>query len=146
MRDLQKASQPALPAQKRVYESDKGVQLSIYSDAAASDNEIAMQMARLKVAFPKMDRNFFDLLAERVVCNGFTGKRLADAVNFLIDGFRYKELSIADVIHFDRSVKLYTGREFVSMQTKGYHPDEFDFVEKNGAKMWFLKEEYNKQL
>lgn len=78
-------------------------------------------MNRLKAAFPKMSDNkeFFNLLSERVVANGFSNERLKDAVNHVLDNFQYKELVISDIIKFDRRVKLYTYGEVVNMVTKG---------------------------
>ena len=73
-----------------------------------------------------MNQLFFDMLAERIVDNDFTEQRITDAVNHVIDNFQYKELNIADVIKFDRRVKLYSGKEFMSMQMQGIHPSEFE--------------------
>lgn len=75
--------------------------------------------ATLARAFPKHEAGFFKLLTERVVANGFTAKRLNDAVNYLVDNFQYKELNISDIIKFDKKVKLYTYNEVCSMVTRG---------------------------
>lgn len=76
---------------------------------------------------------FFDLLAERVIENDFTAKRLSDAVNHLIDNFNYKELNIADVIKFDRKAKLYTYSEVCRMVSKGEAAfSDFEIREING--------------
>jgi hypothetical protein len=106
-----------------------------------SPQGIAVQIARLKIAFPKMERNFFDILAERIVDNDFTEKRLEDAVNHIIDNFLYKELNVADIIKFDRRIKLYTGNEFVNAQMNGIHCSKFEMREIDGVKFWVLKEE-----
>lgn len=88
---------------------------------------------RLGAAFPKMQPVFFDLLAERIVENNFTSKRLSDAVNHLIDNFNYKELNISDVIKFDRKAKLYTYSEVCRMVSKGEATfSDFDIREING--------------
>lgn len=92
-------------------------------------------MNRLKAAFPKMASNndFFDLLSERVVANGFSNERLKDAINQILDNFQYKELVISDIIKYDRKIKLYTYSEVVNMVTKGLAtwPD-FEIKEING--------------
>jgi hypothetical protein len=106
-----------------------------------SPQGIAENVARLKVAFPKMGHHFFDLLAERIVDNDFTEKRLEDAVNYVIDNFPYKELNVADIIKFDRRVKLYTSNEFVRAQVDGTHPSKFQMKEIEGVKFWILKED-----
>jgi hypothetical protein len=106
-----------------------------------STQGIAVHIARLKIAFPKMERHFFDILAERIVDNDFTEKRLEDAVNYIIDNFPYKELNVADIIKFDRKIKLYTGNEFVNAQMNGIHPSRFQIKEIEGVKFWILKED-----
>lgn len=71
------------------------------------------------VAFPKMENEFFNLLSERVRANKFTTKRLNDAINHLIDNFNYKELNIADIVKFDKKVKLYSYNDVCKMVSKG---------------------------
>lgn len=74
---------------------------------------------RIQKAFPKMTPEFFSLLAERVIENGFTEQRLKDAVNHVIDNFQYKELNISDIIRFDKKIKLYTYSEVSDLVTSG---------------------------
>ena len=62
--------------------------VSLYQDEDASPRDIAVSMKRLELAFPNMERGFFDLLAERVIANGFTAERLKDAVNHVLDSTR----------------------------------------------------------
>ena len=65
-----------------------------------------------------MGNEFFNLLAERVVDNGFTSDRLNHAINHVLDNFQYKELNISDIIRFDRRVRLYTHNEVSRMVTE----------------------------
>lgn len=77
--------------------------------------------------------DFFNLLSERVVANGFSNERLKDAINHILDNFQYKELVISDIIKFDRKVKLYTYSEVVNMVTKGAAIwSDFEMREING--------------
>lgn len=108
--------------------------ISVYKDSQATPQEIATQMTKLKTAFPRMEKPFFNLLAERIRMNGFTGQRLADAVNSVMDNFRYKELNIADIIKFDKRIKLYTYAEVAELWTQGKAtPDDFEKREINGT-------------
>lgn len=93
--------------------------MSLYQDNEASPTDIAVSMKRLQTAFPKMENTFFNLLAERVLDNGFTVERLRDAVNNLIDNFQYKELNISDIIRFDRRARLYSYHEASVCVTEG---------------------------
>lgn len=108
--------------------------VSLYRDNEASPRDIAISMKRLELAFPKMERGFFDLLAERIIANGFTASRLKDAVNYVLDNFQYKELNISDIIRFDRRVKLYTYSEVCQLITSGKADwDDFEKREINGT-------------
>lgn len=108
--------------------------VSLYSDAEPTPAEIAVAMKRLQVAFPKMEPAFFNLLAERVMGNGFTAERLRDAVNHVLDNFQYKELNISDIIRFDRRAKLHTYGEVCQMVTSGKARwDDFEKREINGT-------------
>lgn len=104
--------------QGQLVNSDSGLEISRYNDELTPSN-ILVQMKRLSVAFPKQSPEFFNLLAERIASNGFTDKRLNDAVNNLLDNFSYKELNLSDIIKFDKRVKLYTYSDVCKMVTKG---------------------------
>lgn len=78
-------------------------------------------MRRLQSAFPKQGKEFFNVLAERLIANGFTDQRFTDAVNHAIDNFQYKELNISDIVRFDKKVRLYNYQEACKLVTQeGY--------------------------
>lgn len=118
----------------QIMKSDSGEKsISLYNGAEASPRQIAVAMSRLKTAFPKMDNAFFNLLAERVMDNGFSEKRLKDAINDILDNFRYKELTVADIIKFDKRVKLYSYNEVCALVSKGTASfSDFETKEING--------------
>lgn len=97
----------------------KECSISLYGGKPAGAQDIAVSISRLMVAFPKMENDFFNLLSERVRANKFTTKRLNDAINHLIDNFNYKELNIADIVKFDKKVKLYSYNDVCKMVSKG---------------------------
>ena len=97
----------------------KECSISLYGGEPAGAQEIAESISRLMDAFPKMENEFFNLLSERVRANKFTTKRLNDAINHLIDNFNYKELNIADIVKFDKKVKLYSYNDVCNMVSKG---------------------------
>ena len=114
--------------------NDGVLMVSLYQDNEASHTEIAISMKRLQTAFPKMDNAFFNLLAERVLDNGFTTERLKDAVNHVLDNFQYKELNISDIIRFDRRAKLYTYKEASELVSSGKATfEDFEKREINGT-------------
>ena len=113
-------SDRALPGEYRKTKSDNEV--SIYMDSL-SDIGVARSMRKLQSAFPKQSKEFFNVLAERLIANGFTDQRLTDAVNNLIDNFKFKELNIADIVKFDKKMKLYNYKEACKLVTE----DGFEF-------------------
>lgn len=94
-------------------------EISAYSGEIADTGKVLSDIKRLQVAFPRQSPEFFNILSERIIANGFTGERLEDAIDYVIDNFAYKELNISDVIRFDRKVKLYTYREVSDLVTAG---------------------------
>lgn len=119
--------------------------ISVYRDEFTVANAID-QFKKLKMAFPQLPSGFYDVLMERIKENGFTDKRLKDAVNNLIDNFIYPNPSIANVIGFDKKVKLITYNQRCTMQAE--NPGSFnDYTKivKNG-KVFFInkaeKEQY----
>jgi hypothetical protein len=94
-------------------------ELSLYTGEPANPRDIARCMATLKTAFPNMGNGFFDVLSERVTSNKLTRERLRDSVNWILDNFKYKELTVADVIRYDKRARLYTYDEVSSMVTRG---------------------------
>ena len=114
--------------------------VSIYSGKAAMPKEVAVGMKRLKVAFPKMGDEFFNILAERVVDNGFSSERLKHAINHVLDNFQYKELNISDIIRFDKRVRLYSYNEVCVLVSKGQASfNDFEKKEINGNIYRILK-------
>lgn len=107
--------------------------MSVYSGEIVEKHELLANIKRLQVSFPEQAPEFFNVLAERVIANGFTADRLDDAVNWVIDNFAYKKINISDIIRFDRMIKLYTYPEVAEMVTAGKaHFDDFEIREING--------------
>ncbi len=94
--------------------------MSVYLDKL-SDVGVAKNMRKLQCAFPKQSKEFFNVLAERLIANGFTDQRLTDAVNSVIDKFQYKELNISDIVRYDKKMRLYNYKEACKLVTQdGY--------------------------
>lgn len=128
---LQKRSDAAPPA--RLKRTPEGTEISLYEGGMLTERTLAIYLKKLREAFPRQTDTFFDILTERIIANGFSDQRLADAVNNVIDNFRYKELSVADIIQHDKRVKLYTYSEVAAMVTAGKAAfDDFEIREING--------------
>ena len=95
------------------------------------------------MAFPVIDPEYISVLSERLVSNGFTDRRLKDAIGYVIDKFSYKKPNISDIIGFDKKAKLYTYNEAYRLIEKGEVSgfNEFEIVEINGIKYRVKKSE-----
>ena len=101
-------------------------------------------MRKLQSAFPKQSKEFFNVLAERLIANGFTDQRLTEAVNNVIDNFQYKELNISDIVSFDKKIKLYTYQEACRLITqKGYEfGRDLERINVDDKVYWIMKDKY----
>ena len=95
----------------------------------------------MKAAFPNAKAGFFDIVMERVKENGFSDQRLIDAVNNLIDNFRYPNPMVSDIVSFDKRIKLHTHSEVCNKIGQGYRWEDFEIVERNNTKFWIIKSE-----
>src|SRR5690554_2202106 len=120
-KSLQKSSQPLL------IEKDGKQYLSIYT-GELTQREMTKCMARLKVAFPSLPKEFYGLLGNRMMEKGFTDDKMRDAINYVIDNCKYPVPSIAEFLSFDKVVKLYSYQEVSVLVTK--NEASFDDFEK----------------
>lgn len=88
--------------------------ISIYKDELTT-LAVIEQVITLKKAFPQLPSGFYEVLSDRIKENGFTDKRLRDAINHLIDNFTYPVPTIANIISFDKRIKLLTYLQLVEL-------------------------------
>lgn len=114
--------------------------MTIYDDSL-SERGLVENIKKLQVVFARQPKEFFNVLTERIIANGFTDKRLTDAVNYVIDNFEYKELNVSDIIKFDKKIKLYNHSEATHMITSGKATsfEDFDKITINGTLFRYLK-------
>lgn len=113
-------------------------EISIYDDKL-TENVVMLELKKLSVSFPDLKGEFFTVLSERLVKNGFTDSRLKDAIGFVIDNCTYKKPSIANIISYDKTVKLYSHNDVCNEVYKGNTFDDFKIIERNGKKFWIKK-------
>ena len=114
--------------------------LSLYRDLPpARGDEIANECSRIQAAFPQLPPTFFLILTQRIVEKKIPIRQITDAVNNLIDNFRYPTPTVADVIGFDKKVKVYTHPEVVAMLNKGFEFSDFEKISLNEKVRWIMK-------
>jgi len=122
-----------------VIQKNDNYSISIYNDDLTLDCVVSEQV-KLANAFPGLKKEFFDILSNRLKENGFTDKRLRDSINYLIDNFTYPIPTIANIISFDKRVKLYNYLQLIEKINEGdkwgnYHP-----IKKIGNKYYYASE------
>lgn len=133
----------------RELEGQQCNEISIYK-GNLTDYTLATELKKLSLSFPQLEPAYFNVLAERLKANGFNDERLKESVGFLIDNFTYPKPSIANIIGFDKKVKLYSHNE-VSKQVTDLEAsfDDFCHYRKNEKLFWIKKtdrEKYNIQI
>ena len=88
--------------------------VSIYQKDKLSPRALIEGIKKIKAAFPNLPAGFYDILTERLKINGFSDERFLDAVNNLLDTFRYPTPTVADFISYDRQIRLYTYEEMLA--------------------------------
>jgi hypothetical protein len=109
--------------------------ISIYQDGLTIPFAIE-QTLRLKKAFPSLPQGFYDILLERVKETGFTDHRLKDAIDSLIDNCVYPTPAIANIISFDKRVKLHAYNDICDLVVKGSSWGDFSKVKIKGKYFW----------
>lgn len=99
-------------------------------------------VARIRAAFPDLDRGFYQLLKERIREKGFSDQRLTDAVNHVIDTCPYPTPTLANFLSFDKRVKLITYQELCTLIGKGEATmDAYERMRINGKVFFVRKDE-----
>lgn len=107
--------------------------LSVYRGNLTT-KAVIVESKKVKAAFPQLPQGFYDVLADRLKANKFTDQRLQDAVNHLVDNFRYPTPTIADIVSFDKRIKLYTYSQVAERVNSGR--DMRDFGKIKDQKLW----------
>lgn len=117
-------------------------EISVFRGEAASISQIAASVKKLSVAFPQMNKDFFNLLSERIVKSGMTTQRLEYAVNHVLDHFTYKQLTIADILSVDVRCRVLSYAGMISEVAKsGTSTDDYApvFIGESKKPAWVSK-------
>lgn len=125
-------------------------QLSLYQPGKVSAKILADCIIEVKKAFPKLPVGWYDVLERMLDDEKFSDKRLIDATKNLIKNCVYPEPTIANIISFDRTVKVFTYNELLTI-AKDYsagqrkeHLNNFEKVDFYGQERYAKKEDVNR--
>ena len=89
-------------------------EISVYTDNFNPVNA-AKTVMKLNKAFPNLGSDFVSILSERVKELKISDQRLLDSVNYLIDNYHYPTMTIADIVSYDKKIKLLTYDEVMKI-------------------------------
>lgn len=111
-------------SQRDVLENRKANnQISVYGFGNVSAEVFAECVSDIKKSFPKLSKEWYDVLEKMLDEEGFTDERLKDATKAMIRTCEYPEPTIAKIIGFDKMIKVYTYYELLE-QKKDASPTE----------------------
>ena len=116
-----------------VTETDNDSSISLYQGQLTPQCVVSASI-KLKNTFPALPTGFYDVLNDRIKEKGFSDQRLMDAINHVIDTCVYPTPTIANIISFDKRIKLYTYDEVLKLLDTGASFDDFKVIERNGKK------------
>lgn len=122
--------------------SDRNNSISIYSGELTTLCVIE-NVKLLKHSFPALPKEFYDVLSQMVKEEGFTDQRLSDAVHHLVKTCVYPTPTIANILSFDKRMKLHNYNEMVKLVDE-YGPRVWDMYFKrsiNNQTYWLSKKE-----
>lgn len=70
------------------------------------------------MAFPKLPGGWYSILEEMLDDEQFSNDRLNDAVKNLIKVCQYPEPTVANLLSYDKKIKLYTYENLLSMSNE----------------------------
>lgn len=83
-------------------------EVTTYKGQPANETEISDAVSTLKMCYPAMKAETMSILCSRWRDERWTAQRITDAIKNLVDTCRYPTFQIADIMSFDRPMKLYT--------------------------------------
>jgi hypothetical protein len=114
MAELQTGNLPKLLHESSLSRSDGFYTLSVYAPVQTTLC-IIEQVKRIKLAFPSLPEGFYDMLTDRIKDLQLPDQQLIDAVNNLIDTCVYPHPTIANILTWKKSIKLYSYKDIVKL-------------------------------
>jgi len=94
---------------------------------------------RLQSCFPQVPPGVILVLTQRIIDKGMSFPRLKDAIDNLIDNFKYPVFTVADIITWDKLIKTYTHQEAKQLIGDQLFSNVFKIIEVEGEKRWIKK-------
>jgi len=123
----------------RIISRNEESYISVYKNTPAPGQVVAKQMARIAQSFPKLKKNFYASLTERVKTMGICEERLIAAVDHCIENFRYPEPMVGEILAHDKLIKIYTYHQIIDLIFRGDKQSYYGVIK--GTKLWVSRDE-----
>lgn len=95
-------------------------EISIYRPGKVSAESFAHGSKKIQDAFPKLHSGWFKILDQMLDEEKFSEEKFRDAVNCLIKYCVYPEPTIANILSFDKTIKVFTYQELQFRHRESY--------------------------
>lgn len=105
-------------------------EISVYGHGQITQSKAIAETEKILVAFPKIEPAMLKLLRDRFKANGFTDKRMEDAVNHVIDSYTgFDKLpSIGDFVSYDKKVECISQLDLQKKITKEGNSIKYEYT------------------
>jgi hypothetical protein len=107
-------------------------EISIYKSGSISPEILGSGIKMITQAFPKLPTGWYSVLKEMLKDEGFNDNRFSDAVRSLIKNCPYPEPTIANVISYDKTLKVYTYTELLEHSKDYSVPARIEYLKSYG--------------
>lgn len=97
-------------------------EISLYGHGKVSPTALAHGIALIKRAFPKLVIGWYKVLEDMIDEEGFTDERFRDAIKNLIKTCPYPEPTIANVLGYDKKIKIFNHYELMEKHKTDFYP------------------------
>lgn len=116
-------------------------ELSLYEHGEITADVAIVAIKKLTGNFSQTNAVVFDCFLELAREQGWSNKRLNDAVNNALCTIRYPSLTVADLMSYDRRRKIYTNAQMNELVNKGIKAYSlYNKTEINGKFYWLGEE------
>lgn len=134
-------------SQRIIKTGEKKYELSEYIPGEATGETVIWMLKKLKGCFPETSREALDTLVEMLKEERWADTRIKDAVKEAIKSHKYPRITPANILDFDKRVKLYSINQLhqEAYQRNGHNlgaTKGFKEVTINGWRMYYNEKEH----
>ncbi len=96
-------------------------ELSIYKEGSIDPDVLGSGIKTIALSFPRLPKGWYDVLKEMLIDEKFDNNRFSDAVKSLVKNCPYPEPTIANIIGYDKTIKVYTIEELREKHKDAYY-------------------------